>query len=248
MVRKNCLIVESCREVVHRQEHRVVMAVPVARTPRRRNMEQAERVGGSARPTARLELGAALGLLIMAVAAPVALALLKSGAPALLGVAVLLFVVVAVLDLVTAWLFWLRFEQTDRGLSALAMVFRVVYSVLLLSSLGGYATLLGAPGLGFSPQNAYAQFDAQWSLALAVFGVHLVLLGALVLKSKEFHFVLGVLVIVAGLGYAVDSLMRLVIPQVVMTVSTFTFVGEALLIVWLPIHAFRNRQTRGGHQ
>ena len=37
----------------------------------------------------------------------------------------------------------------------------------------------------------------------------------------------------AGAGYLADSFGRIFVPGYTLTISTFTFVGEALLIVWL---------------
>ena len=44
---------------------------------------------------------------------------------------------------------------------------------------------------------------------------------------------LATLVVLAGLGYLADSIGTVFVAGYVPTISTFTFVGEALLIVWL---------------
>ena len=53
------------------------------------------------------------------------------------------------------------------------------------------------------------------------------------LRSADFPGLLGGLVALAGIGYLADSFGRIVVPGYSLTISTFTFVGEALLIVWL---------------
>ena len=44
-----------------------------------------------------------------------------------------------------------------------------------------------------------------WNLALAIFGLHLLVLGYLVVRSNYIPSVLGVLVAIAALGYLIDS-------------------------------------------
>ena len=41
------------------------------------------------------------------------------------------------------------------------------------------------------------------------------------------------LVAIAGGGYLADSFGMILVPDYALTISTFTFVGEALLIFWL---------------
>jgi hypothetical protein len=81
--------------------------------------------------------------------------------------------------------------------------------------------------------SSIASFDNGWALALAIFGLHLVGLGALLFRSAAFPRFLGALVILAGAGYLGDSFGKILVPDYALTISVFTFVGEALLIVWL---------------
>jgi hypothetical protein len=76
-------------------------------------------------------------------------------------------------------------------------------------------------------------FDAGWNIALVVFGFHLLLLGYLVFRSGFMPKLLGILLIVAALGYLVDSVGKILLPDYNLTIATFTFVGEVLLIFWL---------------
>lgn len=74
-------------------------------------------------------------------------------------------------------------------------------------------------------------------MGLAIFGLHLILVGYLVFKSgyatKWMGILLGVLLAIAGLGYMVDSFGRLLLPSYTASVAQVTFVGEVLLIFWL---------------
>lgn len=45
--------------------------------------------------------------------------------------------------------------------------------------------------------------------------------------------VLGVLVVIAGAGYCVDSFGMLLLPHYTLKIAVFTFIGELLLMFWL---------------
>ena len=56
-------------------------------------------------------------------------------------------------------------------------------------------------------------FDAAWLIGLAVFGVHLVLLGVLVLRSGLAPRVMAVLLMVAGAAYVLDTVAHVALPD-----------------------------------
>ena len=63
-----------------------------------------------------------------------------------------------------------------------------------------------APGsCGAQAMTAVNEFQGAWDVALVVFGLHLLVLGYLALRSSHIPGLLGILVMVAGLGYLVDS-------------------------------------------
>ena len=80
-------------------------------------------------------------------------------------------------------------------------------------------------------------FMNRWNMALAIFGLHLFLLGYLVFKSgympRALGILLGILLIVAGLGYLADGFGKFLFSNYTITISSFTFVGEVLLLAWL---------------
>jgi hypothetical protein len=71
-------------------------------------------------------------------------------------------------------------------------------------------------------------FDYGWLLALVFFGIHLLVLGYLVFHSGYTPRILGVLLIIAGLGYLTDSFAQFLLPNYADYESIF------LLIVALP--------------
>lgn len=48
-------------------------------------------------------------------------------------------------------------------------------------------------------------FNRHWAIGLIIFGLHLLVLGGLVRKSKKFPMIIGVLLSLAGIGYLLDS-------------------------------------------
>jgi len=79
--------------------------------------------------------------------------------------------------------------------------------------------------------DALAAFARTWSLALGLFGVHLALVGAAILHASYVPRWLGWLVIVAGVGYAADSVTTTLGHPTQLV--TFAFIGEVILMVWL---------------
>jgi hypothetical protein len=68
----------------------------------------------------------------------------------------------------------------------------------------------------------------------ALWGLWLLPLGVLVLRSGFLPRLLGILLAVAGAGYVIDSGTQLLLPGSA-TISQFTFVGELLFPLWLLI-------------
>ncbi|MFD9466722.1 DUF4386 domain-containing protein [Streptomyces sp. NPDC060027] len=155
------------------------------------------------------------------------------------------FLIVAVLDVVVAWALYVLLAPVDRNVALLSASLRVVYAAVFAAVLGH---LLAAVRLltDTTAQDAFdtRQVDAQalasvnafkdgWDAALVIFGLHLLVLGHLVLRSGYIPRMLGVLLMIASLGYVVDGLGRCLSRGYGANVSGYTFVGEALLMVWL---------------
>ena len=165
------------------------------------------------------------------------------------GVASLYLVVV--LDVVVAWALFRVFTPVSRDLSRLAAWFRLAYAAVFmvaLSHLAGIPDLLSGTdySAAFSPEQLQAQamlkidtFEDVWFAGLILFGVHLVVLGYLAYKSGYVPKVLGVLLVVAGVGYAFDSFVRVLSEGSPIAISTVTFLGEFLLGIWLLVRGRR---------
>jgi hypothetical protein len=208
----------------------------------------------------RIALTSGLGLLFMAVLAPLAhFGVLQdlivptdaaatvaniTASEGLFRLAIAALLVVTFLDIVVAWALYVLLKPVNETLALLVGWLRLaapaVFAMALANLLdvaqlvGGAAdSVLPADQLGAQVMASIASFDNGWDMSLAIFGLHLLGLGFLLFKSADFPRFLGILVVVAGGGYLADSFTRILVPDFEFTFSLFTFVGEALLIFWL---------------
>ena len=166
-----------------------------------------------------------------------------------LGIASL--VVVIALDVVVAWALYRVFSPVGRSLSMLAAALRLVYSGVFMVAIGqllGVIRLLSDDGnlAAFGADQVYAQamlgitaFNDTWHVSQFLFGLHLLLIGYLAYRSHYIPRLLGVLLVIAGLGYATDSMGAVLSLGSWTDISSFTFLGEFLLALWLLIRARR---------
>lgn len=205
-------------------------------------------------------LVAGIGLLLMAVPAAIANFFIVEGLVVpgdaaatadnilaneqLFRLGILSFLVVIVLDIVVAWAFYVLFEPVNRSLSLLTAWFRLAYGVMFAAALFFLIAALnlltgsGMEGLGTGQLQAQAllsvnAFSDGWSASYVFFGLHLILLGYLAFKSGYVPKVLGILVVVAGLGYLFDAVAGVLMPDIGFSVGMITFFGELLLALWL---------------
>jgi hypothetical protein len=166
------------------------------------------------------------------------------------------YLIVIMLDVIVAWALYVFLKPVNKNLSLLAGWFRIVYAAVFGASLLNLVTVLGFLNSSvylkvLGTDQLYTQlmlslnaFNNDWNIALVFFGLHLGLLGYLVLKSNYIPKFLGILLIIAGLGYLIDSLGKILIPGYNVTIAMFTFIGELLLMFWLLIKGSKNQEDR----
>ena len=228
------------------------------------------------RPIRRASLVAGVGLMLMSVlagfgnfvvleglvtpgdAAKTAGDIIASEGTFRFGVASLYLVIV--LDVVIAWALLRVFTPVNRDISRLAAWFRLAYSgvfLVALSQLAGIPDLLNSAGGSalFSAEQVQAQallkfdaFEDVWMAGLILFGAHLLLIGYLAYRSGYVPRVLGVLLVIAGAGYAFDSFVTVFSGGSPFAISTVTFLGEFLLGLWLLIRGSRLSLGTDSHE
>ena len=154
-------------------------------------------------------------------------------------IGVLCMLIAAVLDIVVAAALLRLLEPVNRVVAVTAAWFRIAYSAVFVVAIAQLATV---PALLDEPEIAMNAIDAYtviWRTGLILFGVHLLLVGYLGFRSGFMPRVLAVLVGIAGVGYAWDGIGTVLVPGFSTLISTYTFVGEVVLIGWLIYRAIR---------
>jgi Domain of unknown function (DUF4386) len=182
------------------------------------------------------------------------------GSEALFRLGLVGFLVVFVLDLVIAWALYVLFRHQSRDISLLTAWFRLVYTSLLgvallflflvLQVVSGadYLTAFQAAQLDAQVTLFLEGFDAAWLIGLVCFGIHLALLGSLVLTSGDIPKILGVLLILAGAGYVIDTLANALLANYgdyetafMLIVALPSVIGEFAFTIWLLLRGGKER-------
>jgi len=155
------------------------------------------------------------------------------------------FIIVAILDVVVAWALYVLLKPVNKSLSLLTAWLRLVYvaifgialanlfSVLLLLSGADHLTVFGTDQLHAQVMLFLNTFSYGWDIGIVFFGLHLFILGYLVFKSGYVPRILGVLLIVASLGYLIEGFAHFLLPNFDAPIGLFTFVGELIFALWL---------------
>lgn len=165
------------------------------------------------------------------------------------GVACLFVVMIA--DVFIAWSLYYVMRPVHEPLALLSAFFRLVYTVAQIGVLLNFSKLLqlsaatpleGAAAQGLGPHFWIGAHANEFTLTLIFFGLHLLLLGWLVLRSSFLPTVIGALVMVAGLGYVGDGFAAILFDGYgplgavgVYVVVVPALIGEGALMLWLLI-------------
>jgi hypothetical protein len=131
-------------------------------------------------------------------------------------------------DTGVAIIFYTLFKPVSRNLSLTALVFRLIFvAIMTLDSLYYFG------GLDLA-HSAAQSFNSVYSLALVPFGVHCLLVGYLIYRSKLLPRIVGLLMILAGLGY-VTFVSPWLVHQAYPYILIPGVLGEGVLTLWLLI-------------
>ena len=163
---------------------------------------------------------------------------------------------VAALDVVVAWALYRVFRPVSEVISRFAAWLRIAYAgifVVAVSQLVEALRLLGHPGhlsvSGTAQLHGQAllrinAFTDIWDAGLVLFGFHLLVIAYLAYRSGYVPKALSVLVAIAGCGYVFDTFSALSSGGSSTPVSSFTFIGEFLLALWLVTRGRRRHIDR----
>lgn len=105
-------------------------------------------------------------------------------------------------------------------------------------------TALGAEGVtNDSILESVSSFSDVWSAGYIFFGIHLILLAYLTIRSGYIAKWIGALLAIAGLGYLVDSVGSLIISDYNLKIGLYTFIGEVVFMFWLLFKGGKEKQS-----
>ena len=174
---------------------------------------------------------------------------------------VLGFLIAILGDVLRAWALYVFFKPVNKSLALLSAWFMLLHDAIfgaaLLNLVFGSMLLSGADYLAiFATDQLQALrslflngFNVGFEIGLFFFSFHLGLLGYLVYRSGFIPKLLSILLIAASLGYLIDSVGNVFLPnypeiigQILMAPN---FIGEVALIVWL---VFRGVKAQPRHE
>lgn len=150
-------------------------------------------------------------------------------------------------DLGVSILLYILLKPVDKALSLIAAAFRLVMTatrslnllnyifILLLLSGADYLSVFKEDQLNSLVLFFFNAFDRGVFIDLAFFSFHLLIVGYLVFTSRFLPRFVGILVMIAGIGYLSDSVTHILFPDFKVKIAMFTFIGELVLAFWLLI-------------
>lgn len=157
-------------------------------------------------------------------------------------------------EIVLTILLYILFKPVSKVYSTIAAFSRLAMTIMigmnLLNKLVVLQLLSGAGYLTvFEPNqlnalvmiflNAYSYGSLIWGI---FFALHLLIIGYLIVKATFFPGVFGILFIIAGLGYFIDSIGHILFPQydaLYTLVIMATIPAELLFALWLTIKGIK---------
>ncbi len=161
------------------------------------------------------------------------------------------FLVALMLDIVLAWALYQLLAPVNRSLALLTAWLRVAFAAVfagaLVNLLDAALAVSAAGPAAIQSEALQAQVLASvtsfstgfTAVAHAIFALCNFGLGYLLFRSTNFPTLLGVLMFVAGGGYLADAFGTILVRGYSLSIGSMTFVGEALLVVWLIFRALK---------
>ena len=167
---------------------------------------------------------------------------------------ILSFIIMVIADLLVAWALYLLFVPVNKNLSLLAAWLRLVnvtifgvalfnlFNVLHVINDTTYFSSIDNSLLQAQVMLFFESFNNTWLLGLIFFGLHLLVLSYLIIKSNFISKIIGLILTLAAFGYLIDSLAQLLLPNYADYKDIFLLIvvvpgviGELSLALWLLI-------------
>lgn len=173
-------------------------------------------------------------------------------------IGILSFLIMVIFDVLLVWALYVLFEPVNKNISLLAAWLRLVNAtifgvalyhldgILRLLSNTEYLAIFDASQLQGQVMTFLHAFNSTWLIGLVFFGLHLSFLGYLIIKSSFISSIIGVLLIIASIGYLADSFANFLLPNYpeykdifLLIVAVPGIIGELSLTLWLLIKGIK---------
>lgn len=150
-----------------------------------------------------------------------------------------------IVNMLVALFLYKLLKPVNKNHAVLMVIFTLAAApIAMLNELNHFAVLQLLNGAGYLKVFSVEQLHSLVMFFLdlnnygffitAIFwGLWLFPLGYLVFKSGFLPRMLGVLLIIAGFGYVIDSIALFLLPDLNIDFTQFTFIGELLFLLWL---------------
>lgn len=163
------------------------------------------------------------------------------------------WVVIFITDLIVSVALYIVFESTSKCISLFTSLVRIIYTIILGVAI--YQLMVIVPELtnteaGIDINAQFASFGKIWSAGLIIFGLHLLGLGYLSIKSQNIPGILGYLLYIAGVGYMLVHAAKqfaLFNPDLINSTESILALpmalGELLLAGWLIYKGLKRQES-----
>ena len=156
------------------------------------------------------------------------------------------WLVTALIDVVLAYLFYWIFAPATPMLALVSMVFRLAYVAVhaaALTRLFDIITLIDQGAATANPDQVLFLAEAHlngFMVSLLFFGVHLILLAAMIARTGYMPRLIAILPVLAGLAYLADTFALALLPStsamsgyIDLAVTMMASLGEIGFLLWL---------------
>ena len=168
--------------------------------------------------------------------------------------------IIFILDVIVAITLYFFFRSTSKPISLITSVIRIVYTLILGIAIIQLFKIIPILSINNPLSNelivseSYSHlllFEKLWSIGLIVFGLHLIGLGYLSVKSKAVHWILGYLLYLGGISYTfihTAQQLSLFNSEVISSIEKILVLpmtlAEMLLAFWLIYCGFRKSSVK----
>jgi hypothetical protein len=168
-------------------------------------------------------------------------------------------IVCALVTIATAFYIYNVLKSVNKRHAKWILIFTLIVApITMINELNNVAVLVLLKYPQYSPAFNFDQLNSMVSVFLDLhqyglqitgifFGLWLLPMGYLILKSTYIPKVIGILLIITCLGYLIDFATFFLFPNFPIIVSEYTWLGEVLMVLWLlikgvNIEKFQKRQ------